>query len=47
MDYKECFVYGRNIRFYDENHIEMEYRNIKDNWKQKQVILNLIVPKTF
>jgi hypothetical protein len=34
MDYKELCLYGRNIRFYDENHIEMEYYNIKDNWRQ-------------
>ena len=32
MDYKEVEVYGRKVRVYDETHIEVEYRMVKDNW---------------
>ena len=37
MDYKELELYGRPIRYYDETHIEMEFRNIKDNWRKKPI----------
>jgi hypothetical protein len=32
MDYKELELYGRPIRYYNESHIEMEHRMVKDNW---------------
>jgi hypothetical protein len=34
MDYKELELYGRKVRVYDEKHIEMEYRMVKDNWRR-------------
>jgi hypothetical protein len=39
MDYKEIELHGRKLRYYSETHIEMEYRNIKENWRQKPFIL--------
>jgi len=35
MSYKEVELYGRKIRVYSENHIEMEMRGKKDNWRVK------------
>lgn len=37
MDYKEIELHGRKIRFYDENHIEMEFRNKKGDWRRKNI----------
>ena len=39
MDYTELELYGRTIRFYDENHIECEYGCIKDNWRIKPIVI--------
>ena len=33
MSYKEVELYGRKIRVYDENHIEMEFYGKLGNWK--------------
>jgi hypothetical protein len=33
MNYIEIELFERKIRFYDENHIELEFKNKKDNWK--------------
>ena len=35
MSYNEVELYGRKIRVYSDNHIEMEMRGKKDNWQIK------------
>jgi len=34
MEYKEVELYGRKIRYFSEEHIEMERRMVKNNWKK-------------
>ena len=38
MDYKEVTLYGRKIRVYSENHIEMEYRGKAGDWQVKPIL---------
>jgi hypothetical protein len=37
-NYIEIELYGRKLRYYDETHVETEFRDIKDNWRQKPVV---------
>lgn len=39
MNYIEIELFERKIRFYDENHIEMEFREKKDDWKPVKITL--------
>ena len=38
MSYNEVELYGRKIRVYSENHIEMEYRGKSGAWKVKPAL---------
>ena len=37
MDYKEVELYGRKIRVYSENHIEMEFCKRVGDWRRKSI----------
>lgn len=41
MNYIELELFERKIRFYDENHIEMEFREKKDNWRPVKIGLKM------
>ena len=38
MSYKEVELYGRKIRVYSEDHIEMEFRGIEGEWEIKPIL---------
>lgn len=37
MNYIELELFERKIRFYDENHIETEFKNKKDDWRPVKI----------
>ena len=37
MDYIEVELYGRKIRYFSEEHVEAEFRNIKGYWRKKPI----------
>lgn len=37
MDYKEVELHGRKIRYFNEEHIETEFRNKKGDWRKVSI----------